>query len=59
MPAREYLTIEEAAQELKCSDKHIRRLISAKRLRAWRFGDTNRVIRIERADLDKLRQPVA
>ncbi|WP_082942950.1 helix-turn-helix domain-containing protein [Mycobacterium sp. 852002-40037_SCH5390672] len=57
MPTRHWVSLYDAADELGCSIRHLRRLISAGELRAYRIG-THRMIRIDRADLDKVIQPV-
>lgn len=49
------LTIKEAAEETKSSEKTIRRMIARGDLKAYRFG---RGIRIRSADLAKAMKPV-
>lgn len=53
----EQFTINSAADYLECSRDTIRRLISRGELRAYRYG-SSRIIRIDGADLNKLRRPV-
>lgn len=50
------LTIAQAAEWLQCSPYTIRRMIARGEVRAYRYGQ--RVIRIDPADLRKIRQPV-
>ncbi len=56
MPVPELLTIAQAATFLGIHHITVRRMISSGELKAYRYGP--RVIRIDRADLDKLRRPV-
>ena len=51
-----YLSVAEAAEELGVSSKSIRRWIADGRLTARRAGP--RLIRIAKADLDKMMSPV-
>jgi excisionase family DNA binding protein len=44
------LTLDQVAQELGCSRKHVERLIKAKELVATRIG--SRSVRVHRRDLD-------
>ncbi|MGC5245375.1 helix-turn-helix domain-containing protein [Gordonia sp. DT219] len=53
--ASTYLSVQQAADELDVSPKTIRRWISAGRLTARRAGP--RLLRIERAELDRLMAP--
>lgn len=50
------LTIAQVADELQSSPDTVRRMIARGELRAYRYGQ--RIIRIDRADLDKMRKPV-
>lgn len=52
------LTIPEVAAELKCSPSTIRNMISRGELRAYRYGKTSRLIRIDRTELERIRRPV-
>jgi excisionase family DNA binding protein len=47
-----FLTLFEAADELKISDRSLRSLISAGEVRACRLG--KRIVRIPRAEIDRL-----
>ncbi len=49
----QFLTYAEAAAELRCSVRTIRREISDGRLPAWRIGNT-RVLRVKAADVAAL-----
>jgi excisionase family DNA binding protein len=51
------LTIQQVADELQVHTATVRRMISRGELRAYRYG-TSQVIRVDRADLNKLRRPV-
>jgi excisionase family DNA binding protein len=51
------LTIQQVADELQVHPATVRRMISRGDLRAYRYG-ASQVIRIDRADLNKLRRPV-
>lgn len=55
-PRARYVPISDAAAYLGCTDKTIRRLISAGKLAAFRLG--KRAIRVDRADLDELMRPI-
>lgn len=55
-PASLYLTIAEAAEQLRITDRGIRKMIADGRLPAYRVG--GRVLRIRRADLDLLTERV-
>ena len=57
MTKLQYLTIEDTADLLQCSTITVRRMISRGGLRAYRFPGS-RLIRIDPADLDKIRKPV-
>lgn len=48
-----YLTLDEAAESLNCSKRHLRRLIADGRLRAYAVG-TTRVLRIDPDDLHEV-----
>lgn len=50
------VTIDQAAAYLQCNAITIRRMISRGELRAYRYSA--RIIRIDMADLEKLRRPV-
>lgn len=52
-----YITLAEAADQLDCSIRHLRRLIADGQLRAVTIG-SNRVIRIHRDDLSAMIRPV-
>lgn len=56
MPAPDLLTIAQTAQYLGVNPATIRRLIASGRLKAYRYGP--RIIRIDQADVHKLRRPV-
>ena len=47
-----FLTIWEAADELKISDRSLRKLIAAGEVRATRLG--KRIVRIPRAEIERL-----
>jgi len=49
---REYLTIQEVAEELRCSEPTVRRRIRAGELPAVRFGGPGSPVRIPRAGLE-------
>ena len=51
------LTVAQAAEELGCSERTIRRLIQRGDLKAVRLGSTS-AIRIHRRDLQKILKPV-
>jgi excisionase family DNA binding protein len=56
-PARQRrLSVAEAADYHRCSEKTIRRAIADGRLRAYRVG--SRMIRIDPRDLDRLARPI-
>jgi excisionase family DNA binding protein len=55
--ATQFLTINQVAELLQCSDDTIRRMISRGGLKAYRFPGS-RLIRIDPADLDRIRKPV-
>jgi excisionase family DNA binding protein len=55
--ASELLTVGEAMEELRCSESTVRRLIQSGELPAVRIG-TARAVRIQRASLDALLEPV-
>lgn len=50
-------TIASTAEYLGCSQDTIRRMIARGELKAYRYGKS-RLIRIDPADLDKIRKPV-
>lgn len=50
------LSIEQIAEILGCSTKTIRRMVSRGELPAYRYG--SRLIRIDPADLHRIRKPV-
>lgn len=50
------LTIQQVADILQCEHKSVRAMISRGELKAYRYGP--RMIRIDPADLEKLRKPV-
>lgn len=52
------LTIKEVAEILATSELTVRRMISRGELRAYRFGKGSRIIRIDPADLQALREEV-
>lgn len=52
------LSVAQVADELNCSTDTVRRMIARGELRAFRYGSTSRLIRIDRRDLDRLRTPV-
>ena len=51
-----YVSMPEAALYLGCGERTIRRYIAAGRLRGYRLG--NRVIRVDRNELDALLRPI-
>lgn len=51
-----WITIRAAADYLSCTDKTIRRLISAGKLEAFRLGD--RAIRLDRNQIDAMLRPI-
>jgi excisionase family DNA binding protein len=55
--ATQLLTIADVAELLQCDKYTIRRMISRGDLRAYRFPGS-RLIRIDPADLDRIRKPV-
>jgi excisionase family DNA binding protein len=57
MPTPHFVSLDDAAETLDCSKRHLRRLIADGKLPAYTVG-TNRVIRIDRDDLKALLQPV-
>jgi excisionase family DNA binding protein len=50
-----FLTLWEAADELKISDRSLRNLIAAGEVRATRLG--KRIVRIPRAEIERLAAP--
>lgn len=48
------LTVAEAAELLRCSDKTVRRMISRGEVRAFRIG---RMVRLSRTDLEAATRP--
>lgn len=52
------LTIAQAADFLNCAPVTVRRMISRGELRAYRYGKTSRLIRIDSRDLDRIKRPV-
>jgi len=54
---QQFITIEQAAEQLACTHWTIRRMISRGELRAYRFGKA-RMIRIDPRDLDRIKRPV-
>jgi excisionase family DNA binding protein len=56
MSRRELLTLAEAAEYAAVSERSIRRYIASGRLIAYRAGP--RLIRIDRAELDAMLQPI-
>jgi excisionase family DNA binding protein len=54
---REYLTVAEVAEELRCSEPTVRRRIRAGELAAVRLGE-GRAIRVSRAAVVDLLEPV-
>lgn len=55
-PASLYLTIAEAAEQLRMTDRGLRKMIADGRLPAYRVG--GRALRIRRADLDLITERV-
>ena len=55
-PASLYLTIGEAAEQLRLTDRGVRKMIADGRLPAYRVG--GRALRIRRADLDLITERV-
>ncbi len=53
------ITLDQAAEELQCSKRHLRRLIASGQLKAYRLGVGSHLIRIDRADLGKILRPVS
>jgi excisionase family DNA binding protein len=49
-PVGRFLSVDDVAEELRVSSKHVRRLIATGSLPIYRFG---KVIRIARQDLDR------
>ncbi|WP_083208522.1 helix-turn-helix domain-containing protein [Mycobacterium malmoense] len=54
---REFLTLNSAADELGCSLRTVRRMISSGQLPAYRIGKTN-IVRVKRSDLNQVVSPV-
>ena len=50
----EYLTTHEVARYLNCKIRHVRHLIRNGSLTAYRLGGRQRMLRIKRADADKV-----
>ncbi len=54
------LTVDEAAAELRCNPRHVRRLVSLGRLRAAKIGTGGRArLLIDRSDIETLLQESA
>jgi excisionase family DNA binding protein len=56
--SKRFATLDQAADELGCSKRHVRRLISTGQLRAYRVGKDSSLVRIDRSDLDKVLVPL-
>lgn len=52
------LTISQVSEILQCSQDTVRRMISRGELKAYRYGNKSRLIRIDAADIDRIRKPV-
>ena len=55
---RRYATLDQAADELQCSKRHLRRLITSGQLQAYRLGRNSHLVRIDLNDLESVLQPV-
>jgi excisionase family DNA binding protein len=56
--SKRYATLDEIADELECSKRHVRRLITSGQIKAYRVGKESQVIRIDREDLPNVLIPV-
>lgn len=52
------LSVAQVAAEIQCSPKTVRNMIARGELRAYRYGKTSRIIRIDRRDLERIKRPV-
>src|SRR6476660_6070778 len=50
---RDYISISEAAEYLKVSDRTVRRLIADGELTGYRIGKSGRLIRVDRNEIDQ------
>jgi len=50
---RDYISISEAAEYLKVSDRTVRRLIADGELTGYRIGKSSRLIRVDRNEIDQ------
>jgi excisionase family DNA binding protein len=55
---KEWYTLDEAAEYLECSKRHVRRLVDTGQLKAYRVGRGSSLIRIHRSDLERVMCPV-
>ena len=56
---RKMVSLDEAAETLGTSKRHVRRLIAVGELRAYRVGpDTSRIVRVYEEDVSALLRPI-
>jgi excisionase family DNA binding protein len=56
--SKRMVTLDQAAEELQCSKRHLRRLIASGQLKAYRLGRNSHLIRIDLNDLNGALQPI-